>query len=367
MYDVIVVGARCAGSPLAMLLAKKGYSVLAVDRATFPSDTMSTHLIVPDGVVRLMAWGLFDAVRASGCPYPISTTMTLGGTALPVAAASDAVTSICPRRYVLDTILVDAARDAGTEVREGFFFEGVLQDGGFVTGIRGRSRDGQSIEERARIVVGADGRHSPVAKAVGADEYNAVAGHTCGYYSYFRGVECTGTEAYVGDGQAMFLFPTNDGLTCIGMERPIGEFAAFRADIEGTMRAGWARVPGVAERILPGERVEKFIGSADLSGFYRKPYGPGWALAGDAGYYRDPVFGQGINDAFRDADMLSEAIDSGFSGRQPLDEALDAFEQDRNAATNMMYQLTNLLCSTLNPPPELAQMIQAGMSAGAPA
>jgi len=365
VYDVIVVGARCAGSPLAMLLAKKGYNVLAVDRATFPSDTMSTHLIVPDGVARLMAWGLFDAVRATGCPYPIATTITIAGSAVSVADATADVTSICPRRSVLDAILVDAARAAGAEVREGFFFEGVLTEGGTVTGIRGRGHDGVTVEERARIVVGADGRHSPVAKAVGATEYNAVPGHTCGYYSYYRGIECSGTEAYIGDGQALFLFATNDGLTCVGMERPVGEFAAFRADIEGTLREGWARVPGVLDRVLAGERVEKYSGTAELSGFYRKPYGPGWALAGDAGYYRDPVFGQGINDAFRDADMLSEAIDAGFSGREPLAEALAAFEQGRNAATNAIYQITNLLCSTLNPPPELAMMIRAGMAAGA--
>ena len=367
MYDVIVVGARCAGAPLAMLLAQKGYNVLAVDRATFPSDTMSTHLIVPDGVVRLMNWGLFDRVRASGCPYPISTTITLAGTAMSVADTTSTVTSICPRRTVLDSMLVDAARDAGADVREGFFFEGVLTEDGTVTGVRGRGHDGVSVEEHARIVVGADGRHSPVAKAVGATEYNAVPGHTCGYYTYFRGVECLGTEAYIGDGQALFLFATNDGLTCVGMERPVGEFAAFRADIEGTLRDGWARVPGMLDRVLAGERVEKFMGTADLSGFYRKPYGPGWALAGDAGYYRDPLFGQGINDAFRDADMLSDAIDAAFSGRQPLEEAMEAFEQARNAATNMIYQITNLLCSTLNPPPELVAMIAAGMGAGAPA
>ena len=367
MLDVIVVGARCAGAPLAMLLAQKGYDVLAVDRATFPSDTLSTHLIVNDGVARLMEWGLFEKVRASGCPYPLMPKMTLGGTEMPSQNVPGAVGAICPRRQVLDAILVDAAREAGAEVREGFFLEGLVEEDGAVVGIRGRSHDGSTVEERARIVVGADGRHSPVAKAVGAAEYNTVPGHTCGYYGYYRGVETSGAEVYVGGGQAVFLFSTNDGLTLLAMERPASEFTTIRAGIEAAMRDGWSRVPGLLERVMAGEMVEKFKGTKDISGFYRKPYGPGWALAGDAGYYRDPVFGQGINDAFRDADMLSEAIDAGFSGRRPLEEAMAAFEQGRNAATSVMYQVTNLICATLEPPPQLIAMMAAGQSAGAPA
>jgi len=274
MLDVIVVGARCAGAPLAMLLAQKGYDVLAVDRATFPSDTLSTHLIVNDGVARLMEWGLFEKVRASGCPYPLMPKMTLGGTEMPSQNVPGAVGAICPRRQVLDAILVDAAREAGAEVREGFFLEGLVEEDGAVVGIRGRSHDGSTVEERARIVVGADGRHSPVAKAVGAAEYNTVPGHTCGYYGYYRGVETSGAEVYVGGGQAVFLFSTNDGLTLLAMERPASEFTTIRAGIEAAMRDGWSRVPGLLERVMAGEMVEKFKGTKDISGFYRKPYGP---------------------------------------------------------------------------------------------
>ena len=362
MYDAIVVGARCAGSPLAMLLARKGYRVLVVDRATFPSDIMSTHLIVPDGVARLAAWGLLDRVRASGCPYPLPTAVNIAGEPLPMPPGGG-LSAICPRRTVLDAILVEAARAAGAEVREGVIFEGLIRDGEAVTGISGRDRSGARVEETARIVIGADGRHSPVAKAVGAETYNTVPGHTCGFYSYFSGVDVPHFEVHIGGGQAVLIFPTNDGLSCIAMQRPAAEFAAFRSDPEGTLMAGIARIPGLLERVRGGKREEKFIGTTDLSGFYRKPFGAGWALAGDAGYYRDPVFGQGINDAFRDADMLAEAIDAGFSGRQPLAEAMAQFETARNAATAVMYQLTNLVCSNLDPPRDFA----ASMRAGAPA
>ncbi len=143
-YDAIVVGARCAGSPTAMLLARKGYRVLVVDRTTFPSDTVSTHLIHPPGLGALKRWGLFDRVVATGCP-PIDTyafdfgPFTIEGS----PASPDSPVSYAPRRTVLDKLLVDAASEAGVEVREGFTVEEVVVDDGRVTGIRGHGRGGR--------------------------------------------------------------------------------------------------------------------------------------------------------------------------------------------------------------------------------
>lgn len=162
-YDVIVTGARCAGSPTAMLLARRGYRVLLVDRVRFPSDTISTHLMHPPGVDALDRWGLLDRLVATGCP-PISRyTFDVG----PVLTGSPG-TAYGPRRTVLDSLLVQAAAEAGAEVREGFTVEEVVVEGDRVTGIRGRG----GPLERARVVVGADGRHSRVAAAVQAETYN---------------------------------------------------------------------------------------------------------------------------------------------------------------------------------------------------
>jgi len=157
-FDVIVVGARCAGSPTAMLLARKGYRVLLVDRATFPSDTVSAHLVHPLGVEALSRWGLLDRLAATGCP-PIHTYRFDFG-ALVISGSpgtSHSPIALCPRRTILDKLLIDAAGEAGAEVREAFTVEEVVIEDGGVVGIRGRSTNGGSMLERARIVVGADG------------------------------------------------------------------------------------------------------------------------------------------------------------------------------------------------------------------
>jgi 2-polyprenyl-6-methoxyphenol hydroxylase-like FAD-dependent oxidoreductase len=174
MYDAIVVGARCAGSPTAMLLARKGYKVLVVDRARFPSDTISTHLLHPPGVAALRRWGLLDRLTATGCP-PIDTyafdfgPFTISGS----PGTEGAPVAYGPRRTVLDSLLVEAASQAGAEVREGFTVEEVaIDDDGRVSGIRGHSSDGQTVTEHAKVVIGADGRHSLVARAVGPEQYN---------------------------------------------------------------------------------------------------------------------------------------------------------------------------------------------------
>src|SRR5205823_2586712 len=156
-YDVIVVGARCAGSPLAMLLAQKGYDVLVVDRATFPSDTISTHLVHPRAVAALKRWGLLDDIVATGCPAIERYTFDFGPITLQGSPGTpDSPVSYAPRRILLDKILVDAAAAAGAEVREGFSLDEVLTRDGSVVGIRGHDRDGTSVTEHARVVVGAD-------------------------------------------------------------------------------------------------------------------------------------------------------------------------------------------------------------------
>ena len=184
MYDAIVVGARCAGSPTAMLLARKGYSVLVVDRARFPSDTISTHILWPHGAEALARWGLLDALAATGLP-PICRRMTfdVGPFALrgTIPGANRGAGGFCPRRTVLDNLLVNAAAQSGAEVREAFTVDELLFADDAVVGIRGRSEGGKQVEERARIVIGADGAHSFVSAAVRAAEYETRPMAACGF------------------------------------------------------------------------------------------------------------------------------------------------------------------------------------------
>jgi flavin-dependent dehydrogenase len=361
VYDAIVVGARCAGSPTAMLLARKGYRVLLVDKSTFPSDTMSSHMVWQPGIAQLKRWGLLDTVVASQCPPIRQVTFDLGafaltGTPPPAEGVADAY---APRRKVLDTILVEAARIAGAEVREDFSVQEVLLDNDHTIGIRGHARRGTPVTEKARLIIGADGVHSLVTRTVQAPTYHTQPPLACWYYTYWSGVPTEGAEVYPRDGRFIACQPTHDGLVCITLGWTHQEFRAFRADIAGNYRKTLDLAPGLAARVDEGKQEERFVGTADVPNFFRKPYGPGWALVGDAGYHKDPVTAQGITDAFRDAEWLVEAIDAGFSGRRLLAEALADYQRRRDAAVLPMYEYTCQLARLAPPPPAMQQLFTA--------
>ena len=362
MYDAIVVGARCAGAPTAMLLARAGHRVLLVDRTTFPSDIMSTHYIHQPGVARLSRWGLLDAVLATNCPPIERIRLDAGSVALegaPVPYEGTAI-ALCPRRVLLDKILFDAAARAGVEVRDGFVVEALSWENGRVNGIRGRDlRAGRESREHAQIVIGADGPWSTVARAVEPLEYDTVPGLTCGYYAYFSGVRLSACEVHPRPGCSTLGFPTNDGLTCIAIERPKAEFEAWRADIEGGFFSTLESTPDLCERVRAGRREERFVGTGGIANYFRKPYGPGWALVGDAGYHKDPITGYGITDALRDAELLAEAAGAGLAGREPMEQALARYETARNAASIDHYRFTCDLARLEGPPP----MVQALLAA----
>ena len=335
MYDAIIVGARCAGAPTAMLLARKGYRVLLVDRASFPSDTISTHIIWPHGAEIMDRWGLLDRLAATGCP-PIALNLIfdVGPFALKGAVTDTNAGrgGFCPRRTVLDKLLVDAAVEAGAELREEFTVEALVWDGDRVAGIKGHSRTGGTVEERARVVIGADGVHSLVAKAVRAPEYDTKPPLTTNYYSYYSGFAADDLEEYVRDYQAVGCFPTHDGLTLIAVLWPSSRFEEIRADIEGHVWKVLESTPSVADRLRGARRETKWFGTAGVPNYFRRPYGPGWALVGDAGYDKDPITAQGISDAFIDAEHLTAALDDGWSARRPLDDALADHQSRRDRA-----------------------------------
>jgi len=359
-FDAIVVGARCAGSPAAMLLARRGHRVLLLDRASFPSDTVSTHLIHPPGVAALARWGLLDRLVATGCP-PIRTyafdvgPFTITGT--PGPEGQD--TAYAPRRTVLDKLLADAAVNAGAELREEFIVEDLVFDEGRVAGIRGHHRGGAPVVERARVVVGADGVHSMVARAVSAGQYHEKPVLQAGYYSYWSGLPMNGRfEGYDRHRRAFALWPTNDDLTLIVLSWPMEEFEVNRRDVERHFLSSLDLAPDVAERVRAGTREERFLG-ATVPNFFRKPYGPGWALVGDAGYNKDFITAQGISDAFFAAELCSEALHAWLSGAASFDEAMGAYQAARDAKALPIYGFTAQFASLTPPPPETQQLLAA--------
>jgi 2-polyprenyl-6-methoxyphenol hydroxylase-like FAD-dependent oxidoreductase len=354
-YDAIVVGARCAGSPTAMLLAREGHRVLVVDRATFPSDTVSTHQIHPPGVAALDRWGLLERVVATGCP-PIDTYAFDFG---PFTIAGRPGTAYAPRRTVLDQLLVEAASEAGAEVRQGFTVDGLVFEDGRVVGIRGHEQGGATVTERAAVVVGADGRYSFVADAVDAEEYHQKPKLLASYYSYWSGVPLDGRfETWIRPYRGFAAWPTNDDELLVIAGWPYREFEANRGDIEGSFWATLELAPEFAERVRAGKREERFVGAA-VRGYFRKPYGPGWALVGDAGYNKDYITAQGINDAFRDAELCANALHASFAGTQSFDNAMREYQVARDEHVLPMYELTAEFASLEPAPPEMQQVLGA--------
>jgi len=359
-YDAIVVGARCAGSPTAMLLARKGYKVLVVDRARFPSDTVSTHLLHPPGVAALRRWGLLDRLLATGCP-PIDTyafdfgPFTISG----APGTEEAPVAYGPRRTVLDKLLVDAASEAGAEVREGFTVEEVVLEDGRVTGVRGRGRDGGTVTEHAPVVVGADGRHSLVARAVKPEQYHEKPQLLCGYYTYWSGLPMHGRfKTWIRPDRAFAAWPTNDDLTLVIGGWPFAELEANRGDVEGNYLKMLELAPEFADQVRAATREARFVGTA-VPNWFRKPYGPGWALVGDAGYNKDFITAQGMHDAFRDAELCAAALDETFTGARSFEVAMGEYQSTRDQQVLPMYELTTELATLEPPPPEFQHLLAA--------
>jgi flavin-dependent dehydrogenase len=362
-YDVIVVGARCAGASTAVLLARRGYRVLLVDRATFPSDIPRGHFIHRGGPARLQRWGLLDRILATGCPAIDTFVLDLAG--FPLVGRNlvvDGVAFGCgPRRMVLDKILVDAAIEAGVEFHDRLSVDDFLTEDGRIAGISG-SEGGSSakVVARARLTIGADGRNSRLARTVAAVTYDAVPPLTCWYFSYWSGPFEKTLAIHERNRRVIFSFPTNDNLQAIFIGWPAEEFHGVRRDIDGNFLEALRGVPELAERVESGRREERFYGTADVPNFYRKPFGDGWALVGDAGRLKDPIGAHGIADALRDAEMLSDAAHEGLSGRRPIGEALAAYGAQRDAASKADYE-ENIRAARLAALPEATRALFAAL------
>ncbi len=298
---------------------------------------------------------MIERVVASNCPAvdSILSDYDDGVVLISRDVAVDGVgLGVGPRRSVLDSILVEAAAESGVEVRQRFSVEGYLSEDNQIRGIRGRdATTGLVTTERAAITVGADGRNSALARTVRAPMYEVTPTLMFYYFSYFSGLHSPSIEIYRRPGCSLFMFPTNDNVHAIFAGWPIARLGDVRVDVDRALHAALAELPDLNARVRAGRREERWYGAADLPNFYRKPHGPGWALVGDAGYHKDPYLALGVSDAFRDAELLAEALSDGFSGKTPLHASLERYEEQRNRASRDEYQF-NLLLAGNKPLPE---------------
>lgn len=342
-YDAIVVGARCGGAPTAMLLARAGYRVLMLDRARFPRDTLSTLYIHQPGTALLDHWGLLDRVAATGCP-PITSSMhrmgrvAVQGAPTPVRGIAAAY---APRRYLLDTLLAEAAADAGVEFREDCRATDVVVEDGRAVGVRWRTVSGTvsgSGTDHAALVVGADGMRSTVADAVRAETVREHPPLTCVYYGYWEGVPVTRFEAYAVRGRWVGCLPTNDGRTLVAVYFPQAEYQAVRRGLPTAYLDGLAATaPELHERVLAGTRVGPLHGSGTQRNFFRRAAGPGWALVGDAGHHKDSITADGITAAFQQAALLTTCLGAALPDPVRSEAALARYAADRDRVLASRY------------------------------
>ncbi len=343
--DVVVVGARPAGAATAMLLARAGLDVVVVDRSRHGSDTLSTHALMRGGVVQLHRWGLLPRIRAAGTPPIRRTTLHLaaGNVAIDVRPGDGIDALYAPRRTVLDPLLADAAEADGATVRFGFTVSGLLRDGDRrVSGVVGSDRFGRTTQIRARFVVGADGINSLVARQAGApvDHRGRTAGNYL--YRYWGGVETDGYDWAFRPGATAGVIPTNDGLVCVFVGSDVERITSRDLDTYSTVLR--AASPDIADRVLGGRphgRMRRFVGRP---GLLRRPWGPGWLLVGDAGYWKDPISAHGITDALRDAELSAAAIVEAFgSPEASATQAMVGYHQLRNRLSRELLDVTERL------------------------
>lgn len=354
-FDVIVVGGRCAGSATAMLLARAGRRVLILDREDLPTDMKaSTHMIWHSGVASLARWGLLERLKGTGCPAMTSFTLDLGGLVLKGVAPPtvDGVSeAYAPRRKVLDTLLLNAAREAGAEFRGQCTLEALLVENERVVGVRCVGPDGTESEVEATIVVGADGRHSKVARLLDLpvqDEHPRLQGTV---WAYFKNLPIDDIEFYGRGTHMVYSWRTHENETVAGICFRYEEYLEVARNADDRMMAEFETLaPEFADRVAAAERRTPWMAGA-TRGFRRQASGSGWALVGDAGLTMDPITAAGITNSFRDAQTLADAIHDGLTEQQAMEDALKEFQARRDEASVPIFEFTRAMAA-LDPPDE---------------
>jgi len=343
-YDVVVVGGRVAGASTALLLARAGARVAVVERGDTGRDTVSTHALMRAGVLQLSRWGVLDRLVAAGTP-PVRQTMfgyPDGDRVRVSIRSSHGVEALyAPRRTLLDRMLLGLAEDAGAEVYRRTDVVGLTRDAdGRVTGVAtGGPSGGDDLA--AEVVVGADGLRSVVAREVGAATLRRGTAASAVLYRYVRDLDVVGYEWFYGNGAAAGLIPTNDA-TCVFVsttpgrlreQSRAGRAAAYDALLD-------AASPGLGERVRDGTDPSPMRGWRGAVGHVRRSWGPGWALVGDAGYYKDPITAHGMTDALRDADLLAQAIQRATAGGTDAPYAMAAYQKTRDRLSRALWDVT---------------------------
>lgn len=363
-YDVVVVGGRVAGAATAMLLARAGLRVVVLDRDRAGSDTLSTHALMRAGVLQLSRWGLLDQVRAEGTPAIRSSTFHYadgGSTRVSVRATPGVDALYAPRRHVLDRLVADAAADAGAEVERRTAVTGLVRDDtGRVRGVRAVRPAGRERVLRAALTVGADGIRSTVAREVEAPVVRRGKAASALLYRYVSGAPDDGYVWAYGDSAAAGLIPTNFGEACVFAStdparlarlRRSGAEAAFDALI-GSAGGGFAEM---LHQCVPAGRLHGWGG---LPGYVRQPFGPGWALVGDAGYYKDPITTHGISDALRDAELLADRVLLGAGSA-----AMATYQTVRDRLSTALFSVTEAVAGYDWSPEEVRRLLRRVSSA----
>jgi 2-polyprenyl-6-methoxyphenol hydroxylase-like FAD-dependent oxidoreductase len=348
-HDVVIVGGRVAGAATALLLARAGVRVILVDRDRYGSDTLSTHGLMRAGVLQLSRWGVLPDVVASGTP-PIRQVIfrySDGEEAVVAIRPSIGVEALyAPRRYLFDRLLVDAAAAAGAEVLHEAPVTGLLRDAAErVVGVRARTRQGNSTDLYASLTVGADGIRSTVARQAGArvSRQGSSAGGVL--YRYFHDLPADGYEWSYGDRAATGFIPTNDAM-CVFVGTTPARIRSLRRD--GAERAFTTLLasagPALADRVADATPADRIHGWSGAVGYLRRCWGPGWALVGDAGYFKDPITTHGMTDALRDAELLADAVLAVLSGSEES-SVMAEYERTRDRLSCEMFDVTEAVAA----------------------
>jgi 2-polyprenyl-6-methoxyphenol hydroxylase-like FAD-dependent oxidoreductase len=324
-YDVIITGARCAGSALAIYLARAGFHVLLVDRSTFPSDTLSTHTFFNNTVALLREMGLMDKLLETKAPAVRDIKFQFEDTVIEgtIPEVDEEDSCYCIKRTYLDHILLTHAKSQkNVTVLEGFRVTDVIRDGETVSGITGVGRHGKQ-EFSAFLVVGADGRFSTIRKLAKSEQKLSIAanvGMYFGYFSKFPHNHVPKFEIYKRTDYTAILFPTNDQSYVVIGIFPLNDkkwIEKFKTNPENSLRQFFTKnfpATTIGERLKHAVLAEPIKGILGYDNYWYKGMGKGWALVGDAVCFKDPSMAQGIHDAIAGARILA-AILSKYKGQ----------------------------------------------------
>jgi 2-polyprenyl-6-methoxyphenol hydroxylase-like FAD-dependent oxidoreductase len=370
MWDVVIVGARCAGAVTALHFARSGRSVLMLDRARLASDTLSTHVLVPPAIGQLKELGLLDAVCATGAPPVHTFLVEFSGKAFPSPVEGPSDYLLCVRRIVLDPLLVHAAEQAGATVRSQVRVEALLWENDRVAGVRCRDKNGRRFTEKAHLVVGADGRHSLVAQQVHTSEYDVLECENGVFYAYFAGVGPSVAGADVlqfasGPGCEALSCPCDGDLHVVLLSVSRDEFIHINAQGPAAYEARLRTIPSLAPRLQHARRVSKLYPAnpREMRGYFRTPYGPGWVLVGDAGYYAHPAAANGIADTLRAAALVHGFVERAWAADEPAEIELAEYQRIRDTENTERFYFSYRL-SKVNPftDPEVAAAMTGGQA-----